>query len=77
MGRRTGRLGILHRARLAMMNTNCQCTKCRAIDRTQETEIRERVKMILKGMIYKIVEHVPIQLDDRVEEIIDACRGLR
>lgn len=42
-----------------------------------EEEVKERVKSILQGMVCKIVEHVPIQLDDRVEEIIDICRDMR
>jgi hypothetical protein len=46
------------------------------IMRRDEDEAKECVKLILQQMVCKIIEHVPINIDDRVEEIVDACRGL-
>ena len=47
------------------------------IMRRDEEMVKEHVKQILQQMVCKIIEHVPINIDDRAEEIIDSCRGLR
>jgi len=47
------------------------------IMRRDEEMVKEHVKEILREMICEIVEHVPVRIDDRVEEIVNSCRGLR
>lgn len=43
------------------------------ITRGDEDEVRERVRRILQDMVCTVVEHVPVRIDDRVEEIMIAC----
>jgi uncharacterized Zn finger protein (UPF0148 family) len=43
------------------------------ITRGNEEEVRESVRRILQDMVCTIVEHVPVRIDDRVEEIMIAC----
>jgi hypothetical protein len=43
------------------------------ITRGNEEEIHDKLKLILQDMICTIVEHVPVRIEDRVEEIMEVC----